>query len=77
MSPGQRRTLEEAECGVKDQHLSRKSARDARRAMQKLTGKRFSIYRCSFCGYLHLGTMSRRRLRGDLATQEDEYGEPA
>lgn len=64
-------TREESECGsavvgYKVKIFTRATAKETRRLMQRVTGKHFKIYRCTFCNFLHLGEMNPRRLRGAL-----------
>lgn len=46
---------QEKQCGNKTRHLTRGSAKVARRAMQKQTSERFQIYKCPFCEHFHIG----------------------
>lgn len=56
-------TDEETTCGQKRRHGSRKAARRARNATE--TDRRLHIYRCPFCGWLHLGHLPQGVRNGD------------
>ena len=42
-------------CTRKRKYATLAEARDAAMAMQRRTGRQFSVYRCSFCGSAHVG----------------------
>lgn len=56
-------TAGHAVCGTKIRFTSARAAQSAKRDFRRQVGGKIETYRCSICGYWHLGHPKRRKKR--------------
>jgi NMD protein affecting ribosome stability and mRNA decay len=63
------------QCDGKVRHLSRRAARQARKVTPVEPGRHLTIYRCPWCGFVHLGTAWNDETDGAVADMRRRIAE--